>query len=108
MYINPEGEYPRFVGDLQLANPEWSEGEPLPEGWISVEEGEIPVLGENEAFQEDFPVLVDGIYYRNIVARPLTEEELAIKNAPVTAKAKLVELGFSDAEIMAIAQGMVR
>ena len=40
--INPNNEYPRHIGDLQAAHPNWQPGQDLPEGWIEVLPGQTP------------------------------------------------------------------
>ena len=108
LFINEKNEYPRYIGDLLLINPEWEEGDDLPDGWKLVNESEVPEFGEGQTIEEDFPVEVDGEFYRNLKVRDLTDEELARINAPSTAKEKLVSLGFTEAEIRAIAAGVIR
>lgn len=103
-YMSPSGEYPRYPGDVQIISPEWEVGDQLPEGWVFVEETPIPEIEAGQTFYPGEPEEVDGIWRHTWVVRDLTEEELAIANAPITARQKLVSLGFSDAEIMAIFQ----
>lgn len=105
--IDSNGNYPRYIGDLQLEFPSWKQGDTLPEGWHEVVASELPEIGENETFIEHSPVLVDGIYHQSFSVRPLTEEELAKKNAPETARQKLVALGFSEDEIRMIKLGLI-
>lgn len=108
LYISPENEYPRYYGDIQLAHKGWKLGDPLPTGWHEVTELPRPEIADDETVEEGFPVLVDGVYTQNLTARKLTSEELAIKQAPATAKAKLIALGLTEVEIEALVAGMVR
>jgi hypothetical protein len=108
IYINSENEYPRFPGDIQVNFPEWEIGDALPEGWIEVEDALSPQASATEKAIEVFPKEVDGKYIRSFEVVPLTEEEIAEREAPATAKARLESLGFTEAEITAIAAGLVR
>jgi hypothetical protein len=107
LYIDPQGNYPRYYGDIISANPDWVLGADLPDGWQFVADSEPPVYGDDEIIQDGFPEFVDGILTRTFVVRSLTEEELEARNAPRTAREKLELLGFSSAEITAIARGII-
>lgn len=108
LFIDPQGNYPRHIGDVVVANPDWQEGQALPEGWIYVNPSEIPAHDINtEKIEELYPTQgEDGQYYQTWNVRGFTEEELAVMNAPITAKNKLRALGFSDAEIDALFLGI--
>jgi hypothetical protein len=103
-YISPNNQYPRYPGDIQIVSPGWVVGDPLPEGWIFVEETPTPEIQEGQTFYSGEPEQIDGIWKQSWIVRDLTEEELAIANAPTTAREKLASLGFSEAEILAIFQ----
>lgn len=90
-------EYPRHIADLELLG--WKQGESLPENWVQVEYTEPPLLQENEAIQELEPKNVDGIYYQNLIVRPMTEKEIALKNLSLNLSSKLQAAGFSAIEI---------
>lgn len=108
LLITDKDEYPRFQGDLELAFPNWHEGDDLPAGWRVVNTSEVPELDyETEIAEEGMPVEIDGAWHQNWQVRKLTEEELARKNAPKTAKAKLAALGLTDFEIEALARGVI-
>jgi hypothetical protein len=104
-YMSPNNEYPRYPGDIQIVSPEWNVGDTLPAGWIFVNEVPPPSTTANQVFYEGEPVEENGTWYQNWLIRDITEEELAYRNAPITAKEKLKVLGFSDAEVAAIMQG---
>lgn len=106
-YISPNNEYPRHMGDIQIEHPSWNLGDPLPSGWIQVEDAPIPTATASELVYEDFPVEKNGAFVRNWKIRPLTAEEIAVRNAPNTAKQKLLDLGLTEAEIRAITKGLV-
>ena len=107
LYIDPQGNYPRYYGDIISANPDWVLGADLPDGWQFVADAEPPVYGDDEIIQDGLPEFVDGVLTRTFVVRSLTEEELEARNAPRTAREKLESLGFSSAEITAIARGII-
>jgi hypothetical protein len=102
-FISPKNEYPRYYGDIQLEHPNWQLGDALPEGWILVEEAEtVPTPLENETVEELFPVSKNGKFFRSFKVRALTAEEIERKNAPKTAKQKLLNLGLTEEEIRLI------
>lgn len=103
-YMSPNKEYPRYPGDIQLEHPEWSVEAPLPEGWVFVEDTTPPSTGLGQTLYVGEPEQIDGIWKQSWLVRDLTPEELEIIDAPRTAKEKLVSLGFSEAEILAIFQ----
>lgn len=107
-YISPQGEYPRHQGDIQLENPSWTPGDDLPEGWQFVQDTERPEPGENEIVFEQAPAEIDGTLYQSWAVRPMTQEEIDRKNAPLTARQKMIDLGFTEAEIEAILLQMIR
>jgi len=103
-YISPNNEYPRYPGDIQIVSPGWEVGDPLPEGWIFVNETNPPELAAGQTFEAGEPEEINGEWFHTWIVRDLTEAELETINAPKTAREKLVALGFSEAEIQAIAQ----
>ena len=108
IFINPNNEYPRYVGDLQLENPGWAEGQALPEGWKYVEDSIPPEFtANNQVLEEGFPALDEnGIYQRNWSIRSMTAEELEVVNAPITAREKLKTLGLTEVEIDYLARSL--
>lgn len=106
IFIDPEGNYPRFIGDIRASDPTWTIDAPLPEGWQLVEETVLPPLSEGQTFNELAPAVVDGVLRQVWEVRDLTEEELAKINAPKTARAKLIALGLTDDEIDALVLGI--
>ena len=108
LYINSENEYPRHIGDVQLAKPSFKDGDALPAGWTKVEESERPTAGTDKVTVEGFPEDVDGVITQSWIVRDLTQAELDRRDAPANAKAKLIELGLTEAEVSALVQGLVR
>lgn len=107
-YISPANEYPRYIGDVQLESPSYQEGDELPSGWKKVVEITPPETQADEKLEELFPMEIDGVWTQNWLVRPMTDEEKALRDAPKTAKAKLLELGLTEAEIFALMRGRLR
>jgi hypothetical protein len=108
IYTNAQGEYPRHIGDVQLVKKGWAEGDALPTGWQAVAETERPTAGTDQVTYDSGPVDIDGVLSQSWTVRDLTAEELDLRDAPAKAKAKLIELGLTNAEISAIVNGLVR
>lgn len=108
IYISPENDYPRFQGDIKIANPEWEPGQPLPQGWNEVEDVPMPEVPLDNLLEEEFPKNIKGKWVRSYKIRPMTEEEKERRDAPKTAKAKLAALGLTEVEIQVLLSGMVR
>lgn len=108
LFINPQNEYPRHIGDLQLEHPGWQVGDPIPEGWKEVAYATSrPEVSENETIEEELPTIIDGILTQTFSIRSMTDEEIAFHNAPVTAKEKLIKLGLTEEEIRAFQLGLI-
>jgi len=108
IYINPDNEYPRHIGDVQLDKAGYKEGDPLPTGWTKVAESERPTAGTDQVTVEDFPETIDGVVTQSWIVRDLTQAELDRRDAPANAKAKLIELGLTELEVDALVRGLVR
>lgn len=106
LLINPDNEYPRHIGDLQLAYPDWQKGDALPEGWLEVQAIDNPMPAEDEILYEDDPIEIDGVLSQNWKVRPMTAEEIALRDAPVTARQKLIDLGLTEIEVEALVRGL--
>lgn len=107
VYINDLGEYPRYMGDIQLVLPEWQPGDALPTGWSEVVEVLGPSVDDSQIYYEVPPVEVDGVWTQQWEVRALTPEELAIRQAPITAREKLKNVvGLTDAEILSLVKGL--
>lgn len=86
VYVDNEGNYPRYDGDLSLAHPDWEPGSPVPQGWLLVAELEPPTSTESTYVYEEFPIMVEEVLTQNWISRPLTEEELlevSMANSPL-------------------------
>jgi hypothetical protein len=105
-YNTETNEYPLYIGDLEATG--WDSSKPLPEGYVEVSDSQSPEVQENQKVIELTPELIDGVYFQNFSVIEMTVAEIQENNAPETAKAKLLELGFNDAEVRAIGSGRVR
>lgn len=76
IYISPNNDYPRHIGDIQLDNPDYVEGTPLPSGWVKVELTDLPTVKQDQTWTELFPVETDGVFYQAFEVRNLTADEL--------------------------------
>lgn len=108
IYVSPNNEYPRHIGDIQLDHPEFKEGDKLPKGWVKVAQADRPTAEADKIVYEDFPIEVDGIMTQNWQVRDMTAEEIERRDAPKRAKEKLIELGLTELEVQALVQGLVR
>ena len=108
LYINSDNEYPRHIGDVQLAKPSFKDGDTLPTGWTKVEESERPTAGTDKVTVESFPKEIDGVTTQQWVVRDLTQAEIDRREAPANAKAKLIALGLTEAEVSALVRGLVQ
>jgi hypothetical protein len=108
IYISPAGEYPRHYGDIMLDAPGWKLGDDLPDGWVKVEETQPPTPGTDQLVAESAPKEIKGVMTQQWLVRDMTAEEIERRDAPLTAKAKLLELGLTEAEVEALVRGLVR
>ena len=77
IFISPNGDYPRHIGDIQLDNPNWNGDQSnLPEGWKAVTPVEPPAILENQTAYEEAPKLIDGEYVQVWKVRDLTAKEV--------------------------------
>jgi hypothetical protein len=77
LFIDNEGNYPRHHGDLLLVEPNWQNGNALPEGWQLVAYAtEMPIENENETVYEAQPELVNGVLTQAFRVRALTPAEI--------------------------------
>jgi hypothetical protein len=108
LYINSENEYPRHIGDVQLAKSGFKDGDTLPTGWTKVEESERPMAGTDKVSVEGFPEEIGGVMTQSWTVRDLSQAEIDRRDAPANAKRKLIDLGLTEAEVSALVQGLVR
>lgn len=100
LYVDPNGNYPRFIGDIQQELPGWQIGDDLPAGWEIVQPHEPPPYNPaTHRIYEEAPARISGRLNQTWAIREATSEELEMIDAPRTAHQKLKYLGFSDAEI---------
>lgn len=107
MYIDPNGNFPRYYGDIMNENDGWQLGDALPSGWQEVADAMPPEPIENKIIVDGEPEVIDGILTRTYVYRDFTEAEINAKNAILSLRDKIDSGALSDAEIMAIKLGLV-
>lgn len=107
IFVDPSGNYPRFIGDLMAASTSWSDGDQFPEGWQVVEETPLPLVLPTQKVTEAIPTLVNGILKQVWIVSDLTAEELERSNAAQTGRQKLKDVaGLTDDEIDALIRGL--
>jgi hypothetical protein len=108
MFIDTvNNRYPLYPGDAMIQVEGWQIGDQLPEGWFEVLATTPPAITESELYYEQEPELIDGVYTQTWAVRELTAEEIAVRQAPFTARQKLKDtVGLTDAEIDALIRGL--
>lgn len=99
IFIDPEGNYPKYLVDVQLADPMWVAGQALPEGWQLVEDVIPPEITKYQVLEEQSPSTIDGVLSRVWSVRDMTAEEREVVDVPLTIRTKLENLGLSSAEV---------
>lgn len=91
LLIDPQGNYPRYVGDLLLSDPGWVEGNSLPEGWVLVIPSEIPSHNmATHKLEEVYPSIAeDGKYYQSWSLSEINLSESEIRE-------RLISLGLPE------------
>lgn len=106
-YNTQTEEFPIWYGDAQLSYPDWDgdvENPPSNLVWVA---DVTPEHHEDKIIVDAKPRQVNGVWTRQFTYRDLTTEELARKNAPATAKAKLEALGLTAVEIEVLTRGLL-
>lgn len=106
LFISADNEYPRYIGDVQLVDPAYEYGNALPEGWREVVEVQNPAYEEGKVLELGEPVEIDGVLTQTWINRDMTAEEIERRDAPITAKAKLIALGLTELEVQALSYGL--
>jgi hypothetical protein len=102
IYMAPDGTFPLYLGDVQLVDPDFTVGAALPEGWKAVVETEQPPYVVDKYIEGGEPTEIDGVLTQTWIYRDLTAEEIERRDAPITAKAKLIALGLTEIEVQAL------
>ena len=106
IFIDPNGNYPRFSGDIVLENPSWTVGNTLPDGWVAVQVVAPPEVNASQVLVEEYPEIIDGVHTQKWSVRSKTSEELVFDVAAQSARQKLRDLGLTDVEIDSLARGL--
>lgn len=107
-YISPDNRFPLYIGDIRLEHPTFARGDSLPEGWREVVEVEPPEKDRYEVLVRNNPEEIDGVLTEVWTKREMTTEEREKKDAPITVKQKLIDLGLTEVELQALLRGLVR
>lgn len=84
LFIDSEGNYPKYPGDVLKINPSWTSGKPLPTGWSLVLETPRPEQPVGQYLHEAYPELIDGIFVQTWVLTEYSQsemEQLSTKNS---------------------------
>jgi hypothetical protein len=100
IYISPNNEYPRHIGDIKIENPEWQEGDQLPDGWTQVVPTEAPVRQEGAVVYEVAPVETNGVFYQTWATRELTTEELQAQKIAGVRRKVMMNLPLTEEEAL--------
>lgn len=75
--IDPDGNYPRHIGDLVLEHPDWTETQPLPAGWLEVLPGELPSPNYKQ-FVRELPIAqnAEGQWVRQFELADLPADQI--------------------------------
>lgn len=99
LFIDAENNYPKFMGDIHLIVPGWTEGDELPTGWRHVSMQPAPDLASDEVAEETQPTNVGGVWTQSWTVRKMTTAEIGRRDAFSTLVAKLETLGLNEYEI---------
>ncbi len=72
LFIDNKGNYPRYLGDLQEAYPEWTFKNAIPSSWTVVQERPYPAASGLEMAVEEYPEEINGVFFQkwSIVTMP--------------------------------------
>lgn len=100
--------FPIYYGDVMTEYPEWDQDfdNPPSADLVWVQDAEVEIKAD-KIIEDAEPKQVNGVWTRQFKYRDLTADELARKNAPATAKAKLEALGLTAIEIEVLTRGLL-
>lgn len=76
IFIDSEGNYPRFLGDLLLSYPDWKSNQDLPDGWNAVMDVEVVESQPGKRVVEVFPEIVNGVAYRKWELQDISKQDI--------------------------------
>jgi hypothetical protein len=98
VYISPNNEYPRHIGDLVIEHPDFQDGDEIPNGWKLVLPTEMPVAEVGYVVYEIDPIQVNGIYYQSWATRILSENEIKSNQVLAVKRKVMMKLPLTEAE----------
>lgn len=102
-YINTlTNEYPLYVVDLQRADPNWTEGLLLPEGFADVEIVEPPAITERQYLEELAPAFNGEKWQVNYLVKELTDAEFEERQRILAREEELLAQGYSYQQAVSI------
>lgn len=105
MILYNNGDYPRYVGDLELQHPDWKRGDPLPEGWREVADTPMPKRGEGQIIREAPLEEIDGVLTRQWEVVDLTPEEIKARDKSIQVAQAVGALGLTREEAIELLGG---
>lgn len=80
IFIDKQGNYPKYLGDLREAYPEWTFKNAIPNGWKLVQETPPPYTEGLEMLIEEFPEEINGTFVQkwSIVSMPATATQVDV------------------------------
>jgi hypothetical protein len=100
IYISPNNEYPRHVGDIQIENPDWKMSDALPTGWTQVVATERPSVEQGFVVYETAPEEADGVFYQTWATRELTSAEIQAQEVAAIRRKVMMNLPLTEAEAL--------
>ncbi len=80
LFIDNNGNYPRYLGDLREAHPSWTFKNAIPAGWIVVRETTAPEVSGLEMLVELYPEEINGVFTQKwtveLMPQEVTETEV--------------------------------
>lgn len=62
IFIDKDGNYPKYLGDLQESYPEWTFKNAIPNGWKIVLPTTPPEISGLDMLVEEFPEEIGGVF----------------------------------------------
>ena len=80
VYMDSQGNYPKYPGDAKIFFPNWDDYDNPPGGWRLVNDVEPPQILSTQTLIENDPIEKNGELFRSFSVREMTQEELDAHN----------------------------